>query len=583
MILLFAMFTRRNFYKLRLLADRLGHAVADQRYGILMTRHSILALVFFAANIWALHLPSYFYASSIFNFFPTLRTLLFLLLFIGYLALIWYFSYEAHRAIYNTSISRGSYIYSHFAFSVPILIPWTLLFSISDLLHLLPYEAPGRLLDTPSGQITYFLIFLLCSSIFSPLLVRRFWGCRPLEVGPQRRRIEEMCRRAGVRFAEIVYWPIFGGRMITAGVMGLVGRFRYLLVTDALLSILEPDEIDQVIAHEIGHVKRKHLLLYLLFLCGFLLVSYTILPISYYVVYFINPVLQSILKFNFNPSKTVEYLNGLLLILGVIIYFRFVFGFFIRNFERQADLFVFRLFPDVSPLIATFRKIVSTSGQSAEKPCWHHFSIRQRVDYLLRCQSRPEWIAKHDRKVRNSLSLFIILVAISAYSAYHFNSFVFEKSLRTIDVADLENYLSQKKEKTLEDALRYFSIGNIYFSQERMGKALAAYEQAATIDPENPDILNNLAWLLSFQSTAQFFDPQRALLLAEKAVKLKPAAHIFDTYAQTLFVNGRLVEAVEIQEQALRSADDEDRRIYEERLQHFTDALASDKNSNDRK
>jgi cytochrome c-type biogenesis protein CcmH/NrfG len=143
--------------------------------------------------------------------------------------------------------------------------------------------------------------------------------------------------------------------------------------------------------------------------------------------------------------------------------------------------------------------------------------------------------------------------------------------------------LSQKKEKTLEDALRYFSIGNIYFSQERMGKALAAYEQAATIDPENPDILNNLAWLLSFQSTAQFFDPQRALLLAEKAVKLKPAAHIFDTYAQTLFVNGRLVEAVEIQEQALRSADDEDRRIYEERLQHFTDALASDKNSNDRK
>ena len=45
--------------------------------------------------------------------------------------------------------------------------------------------------------------------------------------------------------------------MITAAVMGLIKKFRYILVTQGLLQMLEPEEIDAVIAHEIGHVKKK--------------------------------------------------------------------------------------------------------------------------------------------------------------------------------------------------------------------------------------------------------------------------------------------------------------------------------------
>ncbi len=56
--------------------------------------------------------------------------------------------------------------------------------------------------------------------------------------------------------------------------MGLIQKFRYILVTPSLLQLLEPEEIDAVIAHEIGHVKRKHLVFYLLFLVGYMLLSY---------------------------------------------------------------------------------------------------------------------------------------------------------------------------------------------------------------------------------------------------------------------------------------------------------------------
>ncbi len=573
--LLFAAYTGRQFRALRLQADFLNRAASDHRFGILMTRHSILALVLFSIDVWALQLPSYTEAFPIFKILPTLNAVLFLAVFIGYLAVVWFFSYQAHQAVYRADISRGTYVYSNFAFSVPILLPWTLLFIISDLLRLLPFDWPKQLLDTAVGQTVYFLIFLLITAIFAPLMVQRFWRCRPLQAGEARFRIEELCRRAGVSYADIVYWPIFGGRMITAGVMGLVSRFRYILVTEALLHLLEPQEIDQVIAHEIGHVKRKHLLLYLVFFVGFMLISYAVFPISYYSVFFISPFLDALLRLDLNPVKTVGILSGVLLIFGVVVYFRFIFGYFMRNFERQADLFVFRLFPSVRPLIATFDKIVATSGQPADKPNWHHFSIQERVDFLKRCESEPQWIARHDRKVRRGIAVYLTGFALIALALVQFNSFVMNKSVRHLNVSDLQAYLAQKQVKTPEDAMLYFTIGNIHYDQNRMAQAAEAYEQAAVLAPDNPDILNNLAWLLAYKKGTDFYDPQRALVLAEKAVSLKSAAHIWDTYAEALFANGRIEQAVEAEERALSEAS-ADRRIYEERLAKFKAALPSD-------
>lgn len=96
-------------------------------------------------------------------------------------------------------------------------------------------------------------------------MIQKLWRCKPVEEGKKRSDIEAICKKAGVGFADILYWPIFGSRMITAGVMGLIKRFRYILVTKSLLSLLEPEEVEAVIAHEAGHIKRNHLVFYLLF------------------------------------------------------------------------------------------------------------------------------------------------------------------------------------------------------------------------------------------------------------------------------------------------------------------------------
>ena len=569
---LYALYVRVRFTHLIKRMAQESVARMDHRFGQLSTRCSILSLVLLTIDIWWLHLPAFLESIYWFKVLPTLSSLLLLLLFVAYLTLMWTFSYDAHRHIYRTDISRGAYVYSNIAFSVPVLVPWVLLFGITDIIQLLPFELPKRILNDPMGQIAYFLVFLVVAAIFAPLLIQRFWRCRPMTAGPERSRIEALCQKAGVRYANIVYWPIFGGRMITAGVMGLVARFRYILVTKGLLQMLRPEEVDQVIAHEIGHVKRRHLQLYLLFFIGFMLIAYAAYPVSAFMLFSQGPILPLVKLFELNPFNLISGVYAGVLVIAIIVYFRYIFGFFMRNFERQADVYVFELFSTAQPLISTFDKIVLSSGQPADKPNWHHFSIQQRVDYLLRCERNPQWIARHNRKVTRSILTFIGVFIVLAIGAYQLNQMVFSSGHHHINVADLEAYLDQKQTKTTEDALLYWMIGNAYFEEQQLERAASAYDVAVRLDPRNPDALNNLAWLLATSDNPGLRDPRRALELARKAIALKKAPHIWDTLAEALFVNGRVKEAVEAENQALQM-NPEDRPIYEKQMSRFKRAI----------
>jgi Zn-dependent protease with chaperone function len=94
----------------------------------------------------------------------------------------------------------------------------------------------------------------------------------PLPPGPVRDRLVAFCRSQGFH-SEIYSWPLFEGQVLTAGIMGIVPRLRFLLITPALLETLNEKEIDSVLAHEIGHVKHLHLILYLILFLGFSLLA----------------------------------------------------------------------------------------------------------------------------------------------------------------------------------------------------------------------------------------------------------------------------------------------------------------------
>ena len=56
--------------------------------------------------------------------------------------------------------------------------------------------------------------------------------------------------------------------MINACVTGILPGFRYVLLTDALIESLTPEEATAVFGHEIGHLAHRHLLYFAFFFLG---------------------------------------------------------------------------------------------------------------------------------------------------------------------------------------------------------------------------------------------------------------------------------------------------------------------------
>jgi Zn-dependent protease with chaperone function len=568
LIFVFAYFSRFQFQRITRLMARGQYLRIDHQFNTALLHQSILAVLLFAVNIYGLNLSSFLISMAPFRTIPTLLALLFLLLFIFYLAIVWAFAYDAYRKLYRVDISRQTYVISNISFSIPVLLPWLFLSGIADIIHALPFETPKQFLNTTEGEITYFLFFLVGVAIIGPVLIQKLWRCKPLENGHQRQRVEKLCERAGLDYADILYWPIFGGKMITAGVMGLIKKFRYILVTPSLLNLLEPEEIDSVIAHEIGHIKKNHLLFYLAFFVGYMLLSYVAFDLILFAIIYAKPVYWLINKSGFSQTTVISGISSVVIICLFLIYFRFIFGFFMRNFERQADTYVYALFDSAKPLISTLEKIAITSGQSADKPNWHHFSIRQRIDYLRKCEANSSWITRQDNKIKKGIGIYLASLLLLGVLGYQMNLGEMGDQLNS---HFFEKVVVREIEGDPDNPDLYGLLGNIYYNAQNWPGTQDAWEKSLALKPDNALVLNNLAWHYATCKDERYQDPFRALALAKLAIRLEKAPHIWDTLAESYYINGMYRDAVEAGKPALSRAA-RMRSYYEDQLEKFEQA-----------
>ncbi len=95
--------------------------------------------------------------------------------------------------------------------------------------------------------------------VLVPPVMRRVLNTRPIERGDMRDALIELGRSHGVRFREVLVWRT-GGSQVNGAVMGLFAPMRYVMLTDGLLTSLPAREIEGVMAHEVAHVRRRHIL-----------------------------------------------------------------------------------------------------------------------------------------------------------------------------------------------------------------------------------------------------------------------------------------------------------------------------------
>ena len=115
------------------------------------------------------------------------------------------------------------------------------------------------------------------------------------------------------------------------------------------------------------------------------------------------------------------------------------------------------------------------------------------------------------------------------------------------------------KEEPLNPLWQQF-MGDLQAGRKLYGEAVAAYERNLALAPDNPEVLNNLAWLLLTAKEKKFLDPVRALKLSQAAIDLQPRGYMLDTLAEAYWANGMIDEAVQAAEEAI--AMDRAQRAY---------------------
>ncbi|HIC86169.1 MAG TPA: tetratricopeptide repeat protein [Desulfobacterales bacterium] len=537
--------------------------VITRQYHAIVTRLSIMGVVLFFFDAFFLNLKYWVEMVPFLGKLSLFQGVVAAAIFFLYLSIIWFFSYASYREIFSAPFSRQSYIFYQIQFHFPVLFPWLALSATTDLIGAMPFSGIRSFLNSGEGQLIYFTSFMLILMTFMPKWIQKWWRCKPLPRGQKTEAIREFLDSHGLKYRDLLRWPIFEGKVLTAGIMGIVARFRYILLTDALLEILSVEELKAVLAHEMAHAKYKHLLFYILFFGGFVVISYGLLDFLFYTIA-AHPYFLKILMHPRPGQMNTLYLTMTLpMLLILIIYFRFIMGFFMRHFERQADLYSAFVMRTSRYTIDALEKIALLGGKIRDMPSWHHFSIKQRVEALIRAERDPLFRKRHNTFLALTILLFIsFLIGVGWFVN-------FSQIKRGAADQFLTKVIEQRLAEEPNNVDLLTALAMIHHRRKRLEEALNTYERLLEIAPNHTVALNNLAWLLVVEAPEGLRDVRRALRLAQRAVELEKSSVVLDTLAEAYFANGMVAQAIETAREALSLAPKEGRQYYENQLKKF--------------
>jgi Flp pilus assembly protein TadD len=135
----------------------------------------------------------------------------------------------------------------------------------------------------------------------------------------------------------------------------------------------------------------------------------------------------------------------------------------------------------------------------------------------------------------------------------------------------IETVIAKELQKSPDNPNLYRLLGDLYYNRKDYEGVKFAYEKALALGLHDPHVLNNLAWFYATCEIESLRNPERALVLAKSAAQIEQSAYIFDTLAESYFVNGMYREAIQAGEEALAMAT-ENRSYYRAQLEKFKKA-----------
>ncbi len=202
------------------------------------------------------------------------------------------------------------------------------------------------------GIITIFVLFM--NLFYARLIVPLFNKQTPLSDGSLKTKIKDYAQKVGFQLDKIVV--IDGSKRSTKAnaYFSGFGSEKRVTLFDTLINDLEEEEIVAVLAHEVGHYKRKHILFNLIM--STLIMGFTFWLLSLLIG---SPLLSEALNVS-TPSFHIGLIAFGILYSPISELTGLVMNFISRKFEYQADNYAKETF-DGAPLISGLKKLNKNS------------------------------------------------------------------------------------------------------------------------------------------------------------------------------------------------------------------------------
>lgn len=231
----------------------------------------------------------------------------------------------------------------------------------------------------------FMVLFILLAQLAPVVLFPIFYKFEPLENEELRRRLVVLSERAGTRVRGVYRWKLSEKtKKANAALTGL-GMTRRIILADTLLDNYTPDEIEAVLAHELGHHVHRHILKSIFVQAAITLFGFW--AANWALHYAIDRHL-----FDFVQISDFADLPLLALVATVVSFLLMpALNAYSRFNERQADRYAFESIATVEPFISSMNKLADQNLAERTPSKWVEWLFHSHPSISRRLQAAEDW------------------------------------------------------------------------------------------------------------------------------------------------------------------------------------------------
>jgi STE24 endopeptidase len=242
------------------------------------------------------------------------------------------------------------------------------------------------------GWAAFLGLFVLIAQLAPVVLFPIFYKFEPLQDEDLKSRLVTLSERAGTRVRGVYKWNLSEkSKKANAALTGL-GNTRRIILADTLLENYSHDEIEAVLAHELGHHVHRHILKSIAVQAGITFIGF----------WAANWVLHYAMERWHLFDQLSDFANlPLLILVSTVLSFLLMpaLNAFSRYNERQADRYAFQSIASVEPFISSMNKLAEQNLAERTPSRWVEWFFHSHPAISRRIAAAEDW-AKSPAKAR---------------------------------------------------------------------------------------------------------------------------------------------------------------------------------------